>query len=380
MEYPLLFGAYPQLKDGVPWVSLGDFPTPVRRLERLGREVGLDHLYVKRDDLSSIHYGGNKVRKLEFLLADAQRKQADVLFTIGAVGSNHALATTIHSQRLGMRAILFLIDQPMARYARKNMLLDHCYHARMVSTSILAMPFRIIRHYLANARLSPLRFPYYIPVGGSSPLGCLGYVNAAFELKKQVEEGLLPEPDYLFVPLGTMGTGSGLCLGCRLVGLKTEVIGVRVTERWMCNPRKMASLVNRTCAYLRRFAPDVPRVRVSAEEMTFLEEYFGREYARFTEQGMEAVSMMKNLEGIQIEGTYTGKTLAGTLDYSRRNGWQDKAILFWNTYNSVDLSARAGEVDYRKLPQAFHRYFEMPLQELDAAMMRRENDVRKTTA
>jgi len=142
----------------------------------------------------------------------------------------------------------------------------------------------------------------------------------------------------------------------------------------------MASLVNKTCAYLRRFAPDVPRVRVSAEEMTFLEEYFGREYARFTEQGMEAVSMMKNLEGIQTEGTYTGKTLAGTLDYSRRNGWQDKVILFWNTYNSVDLSAQAAEVDYQKLPQAFHRYFELPLQELDAAMMRRENDVRKTTA
>jgi len=374
MEYPPLFETYPQLKDNVLWISLGDFPTPVQKLERLGREVGLDQLYVKRDDQSSTHYGGNKVRKLEFLLAEAQRKQADVLFTIGAVGSNHALATTIHGHRLGMRPILFLIDQPMARYARKNMLLDHCYHARMVSTSILAMPFRIVWHYLANTKLSPLRFPYYIPVGGSSPLSCLGYVNAAFELKKQVQEGLLPEPDYLFVPLGTMGTGSGLHLGCRLAGLKTEVVGVRVTERWMCNPRKMASLINKTCAYLRKFAPDVPRVRVSAGEITFLERYFGREYARFTEEGMEAVSMMKDLEGMQIEGTYTGKTLAGTLDYSNRNGWRDKVILFWNTYNSVDLSAQAAEVDYHELPEAFHRYFEMGLQELEAAMMRREND------
>jgi len=374
MEYPPLFETYPQLKDNVLWISLGDFPTPVQKLERLGREVGLDQLYVKRDDQSSTHYGGNKVRKLEFLLAEAQRKQADVLFTIGAVGSNHALATTIHGHRLGMRPILFLIDQPMARYARKNMLLDHCYHARMVSTSILAMPFRIVWHYLANTKLSPLRFPYYIPVGGSSPLSCLGYVNAAFELKKQVQEGLLPEPDYLFVRLGTMGTGSGLHLGCRLAGLKTEVVGVRVTERWMCNPRKMASLINKTCAYLRKFAPDVPRVRVSAGEITFLERYFGREYARFTEEGMEAVSMMKDLEGMQIEGTYTGKTLAGTLDYSNRNGWRDKVILFWNTYNSVDLSAQAAEVDYHELPEAFHRYFEMGLQELEAAMMRREND------
>lgn len=365
MEYPLLFEAYPQLKDSVPWMPLGDFPTPVQKLEKLGREVGLNRFYVKRDDLSSTHYGGNKVRKLEFLLAAAQQKKADVLITMGAVGSNHALATTIHARRLGLQSIIFLMDQPMARYARKNMLLDHRYHAKMVQTSLPAMPFRIIYHFLANVKLSPLRFPYYIPPGGSSPLGCLGYVNAAFELKKQVEDGLLPEPDYLFVALGTMGTGSGLLLGCRLAGLKTEVVGVQVTEGWMCSSKKMASLTNKICAYLRKCAPDLPDVCVSAGEITFLCDYFGEEYARFTEDGLRAGSAINDLEGIQIEGTYTGKTLAGALDHSRRSGWQDKVILFWNTYNSVDLSAQAAEVDYHKLPGAFHRYFEMPLQELD---------------
>jgi len=365
MNYPPLFTAYPQLKDRVPWVPLGDLPTPVLRADRLAREVGLNHLYVKRDDLTSTRYGGNKVRKLEFLLADAQRKRADVLITVGGVGSNHALATTIHGRRLGMRSILLLTDQPLARYVRTNMLLDHAHQAKMVKTSLRAMPWRIAWHYLSNARLSPLRFPYCIPAGGSSPLGCLGYVNAAFELKQQVEQGLLPEPDCVFVASGSVGTGSGLQLGCRLAGLKTQVINVRIYKATTCNARRIAFLMNRTCALLRRSGADVPGVRVSPHHVTILHDYVGEGYALFTEEGMRAVSMMKDLEGIALDGTYTGKSLAGALDYTRRRQWQDRVILFWDTYNSADLSAQAAGVDYHDLPRPFHPYFETPVQRLD---------------
>jgi D-cysteine desulfhydrase len=367
MAHPLIFEAYPQLRDRLAWLPLGVFPTPVGKLEKLGREARLGSLYVKRDDLTSPRYGGNKVRKLEFLLADARRRGAQVVLTVGAAGSNHALATTIHGRQLGMRTILFLMDQPVARYVRRNLLLDHRHQAKLVSTSMRAMRFRIAWHYLGNATLRPPRRPYYIPAGGSTHVGCVGYVNAAFELKRQVQEGLLPEPDCLFVAAGTLGTASGLHLGCRLAGLKTRVIAVRVYEEWLCNPGNMAGLINRTCAYLRKLAPDVPQVCVSDDDVALLDGYFGRKYALFTEEGMQAVSMMRDLEGITLEGTYTGKALAGALDYSRRQGWQDKTILFWNTHNSVDLSAQADEVDYHELPRSFHRYFEAPLQELERA-------------
>lgn len=359
MEQLPLFNAYPKLKDHVPWVHLGDLPTSVQKLEKLGNETGLDALYIKRGDQSSTYYGGNKVRKLEFLLAEAKQKGAEILITIGAVGSNHALATTIHGQRLGMHSILILVDQPVAHYARRNMLLDYRYGAEMIKASKPFLPFHIAYQRLRHAGRA-----YFIPLGGTCSLSCLGYVNAAFELRKQVEDGLLPEPDYLFVALGSMGTGAGLHLGCKLAGLKTEVVGVRVYDKSACNPRQMASLINRTCAYLRRFAPEVTCVEISPREVTILDDYFGQEYARFTEEGMEAVSLMRALEGIELDGTYTGKTLAGTLDYALSH-LRDKVILFWNTYNSVDLSPEIEGLDYHRLPKAFHKYFELPLQEFD---------------
>jgi len=365
MAHPVLFEAYPKLKENIPWVPLGDFPTPVHKLEKLGKEVGAETLYIKRDDLSSTIYGGNKVRKLEFVLAQAQQKKADTLITIGAAGTNHGLATTIHGHRLGMKSILILLDQPVAEYAKKNLLLDHLHNAKLVKTSMLRIVFTVLWQYLINMKPLQRRLPRYIPPGGSTPLGCLGYVNAAFELKAQVAEGLIPEPDYLFVALGTMGTGAGLHLGCRLADLKTRVIGIRVTERWMCSPQKWAALINNTNRYLRENDPEIPRIEVLPAELTFLDDYSGERYAQFTAEGMVAVSLMSSLEKIRLEGTYTGKALAGALDYMRKNHLQDKVLLFWNTHNSVDLSHLVKDMDYRQLPKSLHSYFESPNQELD---------------
>jgi len=367
MEHPVLFEVSRQLRRRLPWTSLGEFPTPVKKLERLGREAGLGNLYVKRDDLSSPYYGGNKVRKLEFLLADAHRRHAPRVITVGGIGSNHALATTIHGRRVGLPATLLLVDQPPSSAARRNVLLDRLHGARLVKSSSAGLPLAALRARLVGLRVRPPALPYWIPLGGSSPLGTVGFVNGAFELKRQVEEGLLPEPDVIYVASGSMGTAAGLHLGCRLAGLKTRVIGVRVTPTWLCTARKTAALVNRTSAFLCRCDPALPRVTARAEAVTVLDDYFGREYGLFTEEGMRAVRMMRGLEGIQLEGTYTGKALAGALDQSRREVREDSTILFWNTYNSVDLSAEAAALDYHDLPTGFHAIFEQPLQELDAA-------------
>jgi len=361
-----MFEVYPKLEEKVPWISLGNFPTTVHKLNNFGKEIGVENFYIKRDDQSSDIYGGNKVRKLEFVLAEAKKKNASKLITLGAVGSNHVLATAIFGQKLGMKTIGILFDQPIAEYARRNMLLMHYHGAKLAKApSISALPFTFIYRYLANAELLKGKVPYYIPAGGSSALGCLGYVNAAFELKKQVEEGQSPVPDYLFVPLGTMGTAAGIFLGLKLIEFPTKIVGVRVAEKWMCNAKKFASKVNRICSYLRRMDTSIPKIKISAKDAIILDEYFGKKYAQFTEEGIKAVLLMKSLEGIVLEGTYTGKTLAGAVDCIKKNNLQGKTILFWNTYNSVDLSHLTQSVNYKELPKALHKYFELPCQKLD---------------
>jgi len=177
----------------------------------------------------------------------------------------------------------------------------------------------------------------------------------------------MPEPDYVYVAVGSAGTASGLLLGLRLVGLKSRVIGVQVAPRLMCSPRRWSKLVNRISRFMTAKDPAVPSIRVAEQELTLLEGYVGHRYAQFTDEGMKAIQLMAECEGIRLEGTYTGKALAGALDYVKKNQLEKHIHLFWNTYNSADLSTLIQGQDYRALPKAFHRYFELPLQELDAS-------------
>ena len=364
-EAPLLFENYPKLKGRIPWIPLGNFPTPVQKLDNLGREIGAGSFYVKRDDLSSNIYGGNKIRKLEFLLAEARQRGANTLITGGGVGSNFSLATTIHGQRLGMRTILLLMDQPTAEYAKRNMLLDYYHQAKMLKTSSRLRRFMIGYQFLINIKPLKGKLPYVIVIGGSSELGSLGFINAAFELKKQVETGILPEPDYLFVAASSLGTFCGLWLGCQLANLKTKVVGVKVSSG---NTIGAANKINNICQYLRKTDPGFPHLKVSSSEVTILEDFRGERYAQFTKEGMKAILLMHSLEKIKLEGTYTGKTLAGTLDYIKKNHLEDRVLLFWNTYNSIDLSHLIKDIDYHKLPRPFHKYFELPNQEFEAPL------------
>src|SRR4030042_5456359 len=137
---PELFQQYPKLK-AIPWVSLGQFPTPVEPMAKRGESLGFKRLWVKRDDFSGVRYGGNKVRKLEFLLADAQAQGRDAVLTLGAVGSNHVLATALYAQELGLKSFAVFVPQPVQEYARKNLLCDHALGLKM--------------HYLTNELLVP---------------------------------------------------------------------------------------------------------------------------------------------------------------------------------------------------------------------------------
>jgi len=262
---PLLFEEYPGL-ESVPWVSLGTFPTPIQKMEKLGEAQGLGSLYVKRDDLSSPIYGGNKVRKLEWVLADARGKGRKTLISVGGSGSNQVLATTIYGKQMGFRVVGLVFDQPNAEYVRRNLLLDHHYGAEL--------------HFAQNTPVEILLFgltyawegirgekPYYVPAGASSPVGNMGYVNAGFEIKNQVEQGEMPEPDYVLTAAGSLGTASGLQLGFKLAGMKTRVAAVQVSMPWYITAGKFASMIANINTFMRRSDSTIPEVKPKPEEL-----------------------------------------------------------------------------------------------------------------
>jgi 1-aminocyclopropane-1-carboxylate deaminase/D-cysteine desulfhydrase-like pyridoxal-dependent ACC family enzyme len=364
-----LFKYHHLLAQNLPHVVLGDFPTPIQKLDRLGGCLGLDHLYNKRDDLSGRVYGGNKVRKLEFFLGEVLHTQAKEVLTFGAAGSNHALATAIYAKQLGLKSIAMLVSQPNAQYVRRNLLMSyhsraelHLYPPIPFPTALLnpAVIFQISRHWLKSGRL-----PRVIPMGGSSPLGVVGFVNAAFELHEQILRGEMPEPDYIYVPSGSMGTAAGLILGLKAIKSKAQVVAIRVNSNNVVNTKRMINLIRQTNQLLSSLDPSFPRLQFSEADIDIRHSFFGKQYALFTPAGMEAITFAEKYAGIKLEGAYTGKAFAALMDDAKKSGLNDKVLLFWNTYNSRDFSQSIASIDYHQLPRCFYSYFEEEVQPLD---------------
>ncbi|MBD2452031.1 pyridoxal-phosphate dependent enzyme [Nostoc sp. FACHB-152] len=358
-----LFQAYPRLKAKLPYVSLAELPTPVHKLHKLEKSLNAEQLYIKRDDLSGLIYGGNKIRKLEFLLGDVLNQKSKRVLTFGFAGSNHALATAIYAHSLGIRTTSMLMPQMNAQYVRRNLLMSHYYEADIHQhqtqlTLLINTAYQLLHYTLKEGRI-----PYIIAPGGSSPLGAIAYVNAAFELKEQILQGHIPEPDFIYLPLGTMGTAVGLVLGLKAVGLKTKVIAVLVVEAQFANEKKMVKLFNHTNSLLHSLDSTFPILKMTENDVLIRQEFFGEEYARFTKLGMKAITQMDNQENIQLDGTYTGKAFAALIHDINQEDIKDQVILFWNTYNSRSLPF-AGE-DFHQLPQSFHHYFVDKVQPLD---------------
>ncbi len=364
MHEPLIFEKVPALKDYVEWTPLGDFPTPVQKLKGICKAEGLTDFYVKRDDLSSSLYGGNKVRKLEFLLAHAKAKGRDCLITFGAVGSNHIVATVIHGNRLGIKTIAVMFPQPNAAYVRKNLLLDYVYGARFcVAPSLSALPIAFLKALREGFDRKKMTAPYIIPPGGSNARGCLGYVNCALEIKRQIDSGQLPEPEFIFVTLGSSGTAAGMILGVELAGMSSRIVPVRVVEKSVCNRTILNFHVNNTRRFIMKRSPWTKIRKFRKEDILLVDDFAGDRYAQFTPEAIKAVRKARELDGLKLECTYTGKTLAGALDFIHKNSLEKRPSLFINTYNSVDLYPQVSSQDYRELPEELHYYFESPLQE-----------------
>jgi 1-aminocyclopropane-1-carboxylate deaminase/D-cysteine desulfhydrase-like pyridoxal-dependent ACC family enzyme len=367
-----LFKQYPLLQKSLPYVALTELPTPVQRLDKLGQELGIGGLYIKRDDLSGKIYGGNKVRKLEFLLGDALQWGVREVVTFGAAGSNHALATAIYAGQVGIKSISMLMPQPNTHYVRRNLLMSHYAGAELhlcgsrleASTTMpmlrLTTTYQLIKHRLKNGST-----PILIPPGGSSPRGVTGFVNAALEFKEQVLKGEMPEPDYIYVASGTMGTAIGLQMGIKLANLNSRLVSVRVTGENFVNGQRMLNLIEKVNAFLSSLDGSFVGAEVTGADLDIRNDYFGKQYALFTEEGMRAISLMKKYEGIKLDGTYTGKTMAALVADAGKGLLKDKTVLFWNTLNSRDFSNYISNIDYHVLPREFHRYFEEDVQPLD---------------
>ncbi|MBI4516493.1 MAG: pyridoxal-phosphate dependent enzyme [Deltaproteobacteria bacterium] len=348
---------FPQLAGRLPRVALTALPTPVQQLERLGRAQGIERLWIKRDDQSGVLYGGNKPRKLELLLGAARQRGRRSVMTFGGIGTHHGLATAIGARVAGLRTILVLLRQPVTAHVRRCLLLDYAYGAELHYAPTVAGVAASAARLYARGWLNGDR-PEVIPTGGTSALGTIGYVNAALELAEQVERAEVPEPDAIFVPLGSGGTAAGLMLGLKLAGLRSRVVGVLVTDILPPSARRLARLARASQRRLRRLAPEIPDVTVSASDLTIVTEFCGAGYGAPSAEAEAAQRLAADIEGLQLETTYTAKCAAALLHLARAPAYRGRTLLFWNTYSSVDPGAQLERLpDFHELPPAFHQFF-----------------------
>jgi 1-aminocyclopropane-1-carboxylate deaminase/D-cysteine desulfhydrase-like pyridoxal-dependent ACC family enzyme len=339
-----LFEAYPQLIPTIPYTPLVDTPTPIQRFNTDATNlVELDGLWIKRDDKTSSVYGGNKVRKLEFILSDARGR--DPIVTIGAIGTNHGVATSIFCKIHGLKCRILLFDQPITRTVVHNLKLMIINEAELEYRGSLLSAVL----YFYGARFINWR-SYFLPPGGSSVMGCIGFVNAAFELQRQIENGEVPEPDLIVCPVGSSGTLAGLTLGCQLAGLKCKVQGVRVAPSHLgvipvCTKGTVARLMKKTYRFLRNSSNELPLLQL--REIDLDDGYYGRGYGYASVAGDAAMETFEK-RGIALESTYTAKAAAAALQLCRNN--PEETVLYWHTFNSVVLDAQLTSSDIDALP------------------------------
>jgi D-cysteine desulfhydrase len=350
-----LFRAFPRLRDALPRHPLIEVPTPVETLALDG--ISTPDLYVKRDEASAKTYGGNKPRKLEFLLGAALARGSRRLVTVGGLGSNHALATTIHGAAAGLATTLVLIDQPLCDAVHERLMLDAAWGAELVYGRNVPGAALQVARVLARSTLRGER-PTWIPMGGSSPLGTVGFVSAAFELAEQVQAGVLPEPAEIYVPVGTAGTQVGLQLGARLAGLRSRVMGVLVTDILPPSPARMLRSARSTLSLLRRADASIPDLRMRKADFVLLKDQLGPGYGAPSEAGLAAIETAA-AAGLRLDATYSGKCLAALLARAAAGTAPSGPRLFWNTYDATDPGSRAPRTPDRSLlPASFRRVLE----------------------
>ncbi len=307
-----LFKRYPALAK-LPHVPIGRFPTPVLHAWELSPT-----LWVKRDDRSADPLGGNKIRSLEFQLANMPLGEKVV--TVGPAGSTHALSLATYTKLLGGRAFIGRWRQEMNVAAT---IVDDAIPKEAEDAPTFRTPMQAY-FYAWKHRMNGAR---WIPAGGTSPVGILGHVDAALELAEQLEAGELPLPRVVVVPLGSGGTAAGLTLGFAIAGVHTRVMGARVVPRVIGRTGRVLGLIERTAKFMEEVTGEkIPRPHHNAFEIAH--ESFGGAYGRETKAGMEATGQFRRSSGLTLDATYSAKACALALTL------EGAPVLFWLTFDS----------------------------------------------
>jgi 1-aminocyclopropane-1-carboxylate deaminase/D-cysteine desulfhydrase-like pyridoxal-dependent ACC family enzyme len=347
---PALFQRYPELHEQLPWQPLGRFPTALDDV-MLETPAGARRVLVKRDDLCGDRYGGNKVRKLEFILPEALRQGAGRLITVGAAGSHHALATALYGAEVGLPATLVLFPQPLTDHVREILLSGLGVGAELR----WAARVELVPLVLAAARWSHRRQrPFMVTAGGSDAVGTLGYVNAALELAEQIGAGGRPAPRVVHVAGGTLGTAAGLALGFAMAGIDLPVVATRITSRLITNDRAIRRLVAGASARLTAAGVDVPPVDKVLSGIEIRHDQIGRGYGHSTADAESAGKLFADV-GLRLDMTYTAKAAASLLsDLS-----DDDAAgppLFWHTLSHTEPQDAIEAAGALHFPSAFAQY------------------------
>jgi len=309
-----------------PRLKFAHLPTPVESMPRLSAALQGPRLFVKRDDQTGLAFGGNKTRKLEYLLADAREQGAQTLISAGAVQSNHCRQTAAAASRFGLDCILILFGDPPDP-PDGNHLLHFLLGAEVIYTSRENINTKLEEVFQQAS--AETRKPYLIPYGGSNPVGVMGYVNAMLELALQDIK-----PDWIVFPSSSGGTQAGMMVGARLSGYEGRILGISVDEPADRLKTIVADLAGKTAAFIGKdwaFSPG---------EVLVNDDYTGGGYAVMGDPEIEAIRLFAEREALLLDPVYSGRCAAGMIDLIRNGFFEEsETVLFWHTGGAPALFA-----------------------------------------
>lgn len=322
----------------LPRIELAQLPTPLQELPRLGQLLGGPKLLVKRDDQTGLALGGNKTRKLEFLIADALKKEADTVITTGAPQSNHCRQTAAAAAQVGMGCELVLGgNEP--EVPNGNVLLDLFCGANLHWTTRERRNAKMDE--VARQLLSLKHNPYIIPVGGSNGLGALGYVQAMIELNDQMSKSRV-KVDTIVFATSSGGTQAGMVVGARISGFEGKILGISIDQRSSQEPSyqsELAAIANEAAKLIDS------RYEFTEDDFTVNYDYLGLGYGVVGNLERESIRLTACTEGLLLDPVYSGRAMGGLIDLIKKGFFSLKdTVLYWHTGGAPALFAYAREL------------------------------------
>jgi len=316
----------------IPRVNLVNLPTPLQTMPCLSKCLNGPQLWIKRDDCTGLAFGGNKERKMEFVMADALSKHADVVITTGPIQSNHARATAAAANKLGLNVILVLRGKKPKNYSG-SLLLNYLLGADIRFVQVGSQESRSAMEEIAEGVKNEGHIPYIIPGGASYPVGAVAYVDAMAELLTQANDiGI--EVNYLVHAAGSGGTQAGLVLGKKILKTKVQILGICVEPGGNYLAKKTVEIAHGAAKILDS------KETVNLDDVILIEDYVGQGYGILTKEVVKAIKLVAQTEGIFLDPVYTGKAMAGLIDMIRQRRFKkNDNIVFIHTGGTPSLFA-----------------------------------------